>query len=57
MDDFTTQMIKVTESRRNVACSMLAAHGAGQLPLTPDEVTRFRAEIHDCDAELAELRK
>jgi len=57
MDELNAMLINLAESRRNVACSMLAAHGAGELPLTPDEVAHQRAEIDDCDAELAELRK
>jgi len=56
MDDITAMTIRLAESRRSLACSMLAAHGAGQLPLTPDEVARYRAEIDECDAELSRLR-
>ena len=56
MDEITAQLIKLAESRRNLACSMLAAHGAGQLPLTAEEVSRYRMEIDDCDAELSELQ-
>ena len=56
MDEDTAITIRIAESRRKVACSMLAAHGADQLPLSPDEVSHWRAEIDECDAELAQLR-
>lgn len=56
MDEAAALTIRVAESRRKVACSILAAHGAGQLPLTPDEVSHWRAEIEKCDIELAQLR-
>jgi hypothetical protein len=56
MDEVSAITIPMTESRRKVACSMLAAHGAGQLPLSPDEVSHWRAEIDECDAELAQRR-
>jgi hypothetical protein len=56
MDEVTAITIRLAESRRNVACSMLAAHGAGQLALSPDEVSHWRGEIDECDAELAKLR-
>lgn len=57
MDNLNAMLINLAESRRNLACSMLAANGAGELPLTPDEIASYRAEIDECDAELAELRK
>lgn len=57
MDEITEITIRLIEGRRNVVASALAAHHAGQAPLAPDEVARFGAEIGDCDAELAELRK
>jgi hypothetical protein len=56
MDEVNDMLIRLTESRRKVAVSMLNANAANELPLTEDEIARCEADIAACDAELAELR-
>ncbi len=58
MDEEATQaLIAVLEGRRRLARAMLDAYEADALgdAASPEDIAAFKAEIVDCDAQLAEL--
>ena len=57
MDDFTTAMIDLAQSRRRLALALLDGYAAGALgePASPEKIAELEAEIAACDAELARL--
>ena len=55
MDETTELFIEVLESRRRLAQSVHTADAFGE-PADPGEIEYYKAEVADCDAQLAELR-
>ena len=58
MDEATQALIDLLEGQRRLAQAMIDAHEAGSLgdAASPDDIAAFRAELADCEAQLAELR-
>ena len=59
MDQTEAELIGLLEARRRLAAAMLEAHSAGAFdrPMTDEDAAFFEAELAECDARLAELRK
>lgn len=56
MDEFTTIMIDMAESRLRLAVAMRDAAMANAVDLPPDKIAKLDAEIAECEAEIARLR-
>ena len=59
MDEVTKLVISTLEHRRRLAQALLDGYAADAFgePATPEDIAYYRAEIVECDAELAKLRK
>lgn len=59
MDEVDEMVIALLEDRRRLAIAMLDAFAADAFdqPAAPEDVAYFEAELAECDARLAELRK
>ena len=51
--------LELTEARRRLAAAMLEAHAAKAFdhPISDEDAEFLRAELAECEARLAELRK